>query len=588
MSIGKLKFQLYFGQEVSPVTDAQILIIDSDLGEPHIEGVISVDSSGKSSEIELYTYEKELSETPTPGLSPYKTYDAYIYSDTFDNVLIKNIEIFADTTSIQQVLMQPKRRSRDAINVIDVGEHGLLQSTEKVNDESGTNNQSSPFILKKPVIPENITVHLGSPSSNAQNVTVPFTDYIKNVASSEIYPTWPENAIRSNIIAQISFTLNRIYTEWYRSRGYNFDITNSTAYDHYFVNGRTIFENISRIVDEIFNEYISKQDFQEPLLAQYCNGTTVTCSGLSQWGTVDLANAGLSPYEILSRYYGNDIELRQTTLVDGVPTSYPGTPLKLGNNSEDVKTIQNQLNRIRKNYPAIPEISPVNGEFNTVTEQAVKKFQEIFNLTADGVVGKSTWYKLSQIYVGVKNLAELNSEGEKLPIPPKPPSYTLKKGSKGDAVKVLQYFLDCISLFFEEIPAIKIDGMFGTATENSVKSFQKRFNLEVDGIVGQATWKKLYEVYKAIEPYLFNTVAPKYPGYIISEGSRGEYVTMIQQWLSKISTKYASIPKVDVDGIFGPKTKNAVIAFQKQFSLSADGLVGNKTWDKLYSVYSTI
>lgn len=595
MAIGKLQFQLYFGQEAYPISNANIFIIDSISGIPVFDGVLTVDSSGKSEIIDLYTLDKEPSETPNTDVIPYTTYDAYIISETFRNVLIKNIEIFPGITSIQPVSMLPKGKAINEFDVVDITPHGLIKeneipnTNESINSTNSTTDSNNPttFLLKKPVIPTNITVHLGTPTSNSPNVTVPFTDYIKNVASSEIYPTWPENAIRANIYAQISFTLNRIYTEWYRSRGYNFDITNSTAYDHYFVNGRDIFENISRIVDDIFNDYISRIDFLEPLLAQYCNGTTVTCNGLSQWGTVSLANSGYYPFKILTYYYGDNIELRNAPVVDAIDDSYPGTPLKLGSRSDSVKTIQIQLNRIAKNYPAIP-ISPTDGYFNETTEKAVKTFQKIFNLSQDGIVGKGTWYKISQIYVGVKNLAELDSEGEKLPIEPTPPSYILKLGSKGDAVKVLQYFLNCIALFYDNIPPIKIDGIFGNATKNAVESFQQKFGLTVDGIVGKNTWRKLYEVYKTIEPYIIPAPSTPYPGYIIAEGSRGNDVKTIQTWLSAISKKYPFIPAVNVDGIFGPLTTASVIAFQAEFNLVPDGLVGKLTWDKLYSVYSNL
>lgn len=595
MAIGKLQFQLYFGQEAYPISNANIFIVDSISGIPIFDGLLTIDSSGKSEIINLYTLEKELSETPNTDVIPYTTYDAYIISETFRNVLIKNIEIFPDITSIQPVSLLPKGRSINEFDVVDITPHGLIKENEisntndPINSTNSITDSNSPttFLLKKPVIPTNITVHLGTPTSNAVNVTVPFTDYIKNVASSEIYPTWPENAIRANIYAQISFTLNRIYTEWYRSRGYNFDITNSTAYDHYFVNGRDIFENISRIVDDIFNDYISRTDFLEPLLAQYCNGTTVTCDGLSQWGTVSLANSGYYPFKILTYYYGDNIELRNAPVVDAIDNSYPGTPLKLGSSSDAVKTIQVQLNRIAKNYPAIP-ISQTDGYFNETTEKAVKTFQKIFNLSQDGIVGKGTWYKISQIYVGVKNLAELDSEGEKLPIEPTPPSYILKLGSKGDAVKVLQYFLNCIALFYDNIPPIKIDGIFGNSTKNAVEAFQQKFGLGVDGIVGKNTWRKLYEIYKTIEPYIISAPSTPYPGYIIAEGSRGNDFKTIQTWLSAISKKYPSIPAVNADGIFGPLTTASVIAFQAEFNLVPDGLVGKLTWDKLYTVYSNL
>ena len=225
-----------------------------------------------------------------------------------------------------------------------------------------------------PVIPQFITVHLGAPDEEALNVTVPFMDYVKNVASSEIYPTWPENSIRANIYAQISFALNRIYTEYYRSRGYDFDITNSTAFDQFFVDERNIFENISQTVSEIFDSYIRRQGFIEPLFAQYCNGTTVTCNGLSQWGTVDLANQGLTPYEILQFYYGNNIDIVTDVPVQNVTASLPPNPLRIGSVGDDVRQIQIRLNRISDNYPSIPKIYPTDGIFTTDTHSQIFQY----------------------------------------------------------------------------------------------------------------------------------------------------------------------------------------------------------------------
>ena len=262
-----------------------------------------------------------------------------------------------------------------------------------------------------PIVPEFITVHLGAPDSAAANVTVSFPDYIKNVASSEVYPTWPENAIRANIYAQISFALNRVYTEHYPSLGYDFDITNSTAYDQSFVNGREIFENISRIVDEIFNSYIRRENSVEPLFASYCNGTTVTCDGLSQWGSVSLAEQGLTPYDILKNYYGDNIELVTDAPIANIEPSLPAGPIKLGYYGNNVRFIQVRLNRISANYPSIPKIQPVDGIYGPETEAAVKEFQRIFNLTQDGIVGPATWYKIQFVFNSVKRLSEIQSEG---------------------------------------------------------------------------------------------------------------------------------------------------------------------------------
>ena len=295
-----------------------------------------------------------------------------------------------------------------------------------------------PNNIDTPVVPEYITVHLGLPDQPAENVRVPFVAYIKNVASSEIYPNWPESAIHANILAQISYAMNRIYTEYYRSRGYDFDITSTTQYDQKFILNRDIFENISQIVDHIFNDYVVKQGTVQPYFTQYCNGTTSTCPGLSQWGTVGLARQGLVPYEILQRFYGDDINIVFNAPVGNNEESYPGVALRLGSIVESVRVLQRELNRIGDNYPAIPRIPQISVYYDLPTENAVRAFQKIFNLTPDGVVGKATWYKIKLIYSGIKQLNELMSEG----ITPEdaerfyPPE--LKEGDSGTAVEQMQ------------------------------------------------------------------------------------------------------------------------------------------------------
>lgn len=312
----------------------------------------------------------------------------------------------------------------------------------------------------QPVIPESIRVHLGAPSSNAQNVTVPFVDYIKNAASSEIYPTWPENALRANIYAIITFALNRIYTEWYPSRGYDFDITNSTQYDQAYVPNREIFENINDIVNDIFDEYVVRNGSIQPLFTQFCNGTTSTCNGLSQWGTVSLAEQGLTPYEILQRFYGEDISILTDTPVASVGESYPGEPLRLGDDSNSVKIIQTELNRISDNYPAIPKIRLENGLFGVDTENAVRAFQEIFGLPESGSVDKATWYRIRRYYNGVKRLAELSAEGVTEDEASLPYLLELSAGMQGLNVRALQYYLDVIAYTNPELDMIPVTGVF--------------------------------------------------------------------------------------------------------------------------------
>lgn len=349
-----------------------------------------------------------------------------------------------------------------------------------------------------PYVPQNITVHLGPPSSNATNVTVPFVDYVKNVASSEIYPTWEESALRANILAIVSFALNRVYTEFYRSRGYDFDITNSTAYDQYFVNGRSYFENVSRIVDELFNDYLRRPNFVEPLAAKFCNGTTVTCEGLSQWGSQNLALQGYNSTQILRSYYGN-VEIVPNAPIRGITSSYPGTPLRVGSTGPNVVVLQVALNRISQNYPAIPKIPEVDGIFGSRTEASVRATQEIFGLTPDGIVGPATWYEIVRLYTAVTDLAELRSEGQQFYSVNWQPTNALQLGSSGDKVRQLQYMLSVLSSFITQIPPLQVDGIFGQQTATAVSAVQRWLGLPQTGQVDKQTWDEIYDQYSGIE-----------------------------------------------------------------------------------------
>ena len=349
-----------------------------------------------------------------------------------------------------------------------------------------------------PYVPENITVHLGSPSSSAPNVTVPFVDYVKNVASSEIYPTWRESALRANILAIVSFALNRVYTEFYRSRGYPFDITSSTAYDQFFVNGRSYFDNVSRIVDELFNDYLRRPGFVEPLAAKFCNGTTVTCEGLSQWGSQNLAQQGLNSTQILRNYYG-DVEIVSNAPVRGIQSSYPGYPLQSGSSGPEVVVIQTELNRIAQNYPAIPKIPEVDGIFGPRTEAAVRKFQEIFDLTVDGIVGRATWYELVRLYTAVTRLSELRSLGQQFYANSWEYQNALQQGDRGQGVRHLQCMLSVLSEFIPEIPEVEIDGIFGPATRNAVIAAQGYLGLPQTGAVDEESWDEIYDQFAGIE-----------------------------------------------------------------------------------------
>ncbi len=443
-------------------------------------------------------------------------------------------------------------------------------------------------------VPQSITVHLGAPSdTSASNVTVPFAQYIKNVASSEIFPTWPESAIRANIYAQITYALNRVFTEYYRAQGYDFDITNNTQYDQSYIQGRDIFENISQIVDEIFNDYIVREGTLEPIFAQYCNGTTTTCpGGLSQWGTVDLANQGYTPYDILTYYYGNDINLVTDAPIADITQSYPGTPLQLGSLSQAVTSLQLFLNRISRNYPAIPKIPYTDGFFDVPTEDAVKAFQRIFNLTPDGIVGKATWYRIYFIFTTVKRLSELDSEGIQLDQVSRQYKTELREGDEGESIQLLQYFLNMIAEFNDFIPAVSVDGIYGPNTARSVSAFQQSEGLPQTGVVNQATWDALYSRYTSViaglPPDFRGGAAAVYPGSALRRGMNGNNVRLLQTYLSKIADFNNSIPKVPVTGYFGTETESAVLAFQRAYGLLPRGIVGLRTWNAIADLYNDL
>ncbi len=443
-----------------------------------------------------------------------------------------------------------------------------------------------------PFIPETITVHLGDPDAAAENVTLSFADYISNVASSEIYPTWPESAIRANMYAQISFALNRVYTEFYRSRGYDFDITNSTAFDQSFVAGREFFENIGEIAYELLGNYVVRNGFVEPLFTQYCDGVEVSCSGLSQWGTVTLANEGLTPFEILQYYYGDDISIVRNAPVMSISSTAPEIPLRLGGASDEIRSIQLRLNRISDNFPSIPKIVIPDGVFSFDTENAVKRFQEVFSLTPDGIVGRATWYKIQAIYNAVKRLAALDSEGIKLSEVTQQYTRDLSLGDTGSEVSNVQYLIAYLAQFYDTIPSVDIDGDFGSATENAVRSVQRTFEFPITGTVDFATWDVMYRTYLGfIEtiPFKFTegNVLP-YPGIPLRRGSESDSVRVLQEYINYIATFYDEITPVSVTGFFGTQTEAAVTALQELFGLEATGTVAAPTWEAIADLYGDL
>ena len=494
MATGYLIIQARMAHDALPLSGVQIWVMDAQ--EKRIYHV-TTDESGETERIALETLDGSLSLDPDFSGTPFISYDVLAIANGFNTIHIVGIPILDGETAIQPLEFIPMREMQrtPTVTEIQIGVPAVSMTGRRYQEGPLTESR----VLRQVVIPNPITVHLGSPNASVTNVQVSFPDYVKNVASSEVYPTWPEASLRANIYAIITFALNRIFTEWYRSRGYSFDITNNTAYDQYFIHGRNIYESISLIVDEIFNEYVRRQGQTAPYFTSFCNGTTSTCAGLSQWGTVTLANQGLSPLQILRSYYPKDIEIAETNIITGVLSSYPGTALKTGSKGLDVQTIQTYLERIRRNYPAIPAITDETGIFGESTRAAVAKFQSIFNLSSDGVVGKATWNKLSYLYTSVARLAELDSEGTSLVIGTVPPSSVLRLGSSGQDVITLQYLLNVAAEFNSAIPAPAQDGNFGRETQQSVMAFQRAAGLDPDGMVGPLTWQALYNTYLGVD-----------------------------------------------------------------------------------------
>ena len=447
--------------------------------------------------------------------------------------------------------------------------------------------------MPNPVIPEQIVVHLGAPDSDAINVTESFPDYIKNVASSEIFPTWPEEAIKANVIAQISVALNRVYTEFYRSKGYNFDITNSPAYDQTYVYQRDIFSNVSEIVDEIFDSYIRRDGFIEPLFAEFCDGIEIQCNGLEQWGSVSLAEDGLDYFSILQNYYGDNIVLEQNVPVENVVASAPAVTLREGDTGRDVELIQRKLNRISANFPGIPKISPADGFYGPSTTAAVRKFQEVFNLDVDGLVGRATWNQIQFIYNAVKKLFTVNSEGLRVSDVTTRYTETLSEGSSGDGVLNIQYFLSYIALFVPTVVAAALDGSYGPATTNAVRSFQRTYGLEETGVVDRQTWDKIEDVYYSIVSqidfeFYSGRILP-FPGRVLREGIEGNDVRVLQEYLNYIANTYPEISKVNVDGVFGPSTAEQVRQFKEIFDIpGAPDRVNAPAWNSIANIYDDL
>ena len=588
MAAGILRIQSYAARQSAPVDGVTVTVSGSGFTTTFITG-----PSGGAADLEIDAPEEgySLDEGNTTVL-PYAVCDITAEKAGWRTVQIEGAQIFAGQVTLARLEMIPEVARAAPDGAVPPEEPVVIPTHPLFAGDGGSGPapgaQPAPRVLTAVVIPKTITVHLGRPNESARNVTVSFRDYIANVASSEVYPTWPEQALRANIHCQISLALNRIYTEWYPSRGYSFNITGSPGVDQAYVHGRTVFDVMVRLTDELFNTYLRKAGTVNPYYAEYCDGKTVSCPGLKQWGTVSLANEGRSALSILRYYYGSSIETARTSNIAAIPQSYPGSPLRQGASGTSVYTLQRQLNRIAKDYPAFGKLT-VDGAFGPAMAETVKKFQRQFGLTADGVVGRSTWYKISYIYVSVKDLAELTSEGETASGVLSDGAWggvTLRTGSRGAAVEQLQFWLNTLSQYVSSIPSVTVDGVYGSGTAAAVRAFQRRYGLTADGVTGRATWEAVYAQFVSIQSD--NGTPNAYPGAALRQGDKGQNVRLVQFWLKIARTVYTALNNLKVDGAFGAATKRAVQAFQRYFGLSADGVVGRATWNKLHEVYTDI
>ena len=575
-----------------PSTGELLLKIHNSQGDPIQNASIAVigdnraytgrtDSMGEA-RFTLPTPPKESGYDPSSPLRPYSVFSVRVTAEGYVPVTVLGEQIFPESITVQDIEMPTPEEfpeMSEKRTVIPEHERYIGGMTANPSVTAATYEPE----IRYPTVPETITVHLGTPNSGAENVTVPFIDYIKNVASSEIYPTWPDPSLRANIIAQVSLALNRIYTEWYRSQGYNFDITSSTAYDQAVVLDRGIFDNISDIVDELFTNYLARDGFVQPLFTEYCDGSSVTCAGMSQWGTVTLARRGYDPLRILQYYYGDDTFIAEAQVQESIPESFAGN-LRPGDTNASVATLQRRLDRIAINYPQIPFILKANGLYGDRTEASVRAFQRVFGLNQTGIVDRETWYRILYVYNAVKKLAELNSEGERIENDSFPRN--LSFGDRGTDVLRIQYYLLVISDALSDlsVPQPVITGIYDTATQNTVRGFQQYYGLPVTGNIDEQTWNAIVKYYYDLE----NTLSTdrKYPGYLIKNGSKGRNVIYIQNALNAIGGRIPGFTTIRVDGAFGNGTESAVRLFQTYYGLTPDGIVGEQTWNKLTQEYN--
>jgi len=537
-------------------------------------------------------------ENPNPSVTPFNLYRLDIRAYGYTSMAYEGIMIFDATTSILVIDLTPAVLGQEnAVNHISVESHKLY-NTETPQQVLEPGMEILPRILPDVTIPSNIRVHLGRRETPSQIVSVPFIDYIKNVTSHEIFDHWPEQTIIANVYCIVSLTLNRIFTEFYRKQGFNFDITSTTHLDQKYVHGGIIGSRISAVVDRIFNHYLAIIGHKEPFLALYNDGTTVNIPGrLSQWGSFFDGQAGMQAWQIIRKYYSQGLELRICDNFDGILESYPGRTLRQGDSGDAVRTMQLYLNGVLGFYTNVI-INPVNGVFGASTRNAVLVAQQAWGLPQTGEIDRRTWYEISRRFAIRRAIWEMHSQGIRIGIGTVPPTQIVRLGDPvnpgntaiSSLIVKLQFLLDFILMYYPQIPFVPQTGRFDQLTNTGVRAFQALFGLAVDGIVGPITWRTLYNVYWGImenapipQPPTQPppTEIPPFPGNL-SVGSSGANVRLVQEAINKIAPNHPGrLWILTVDGGFGNMTRDAIFTFQSIFGLPITGVVDQITWDRL-------
>jgi len=596
MGKGFLEIQTFTANGAVPVGNVSVTVSDEN-GQILYE--LQTDEMGIASQVALDAPDKWLIEDPNAQELRYNMYRVSARVPGYTAVDYDGVMIFDESTSILRVELDPVVIGQEnAIKHVYIGGHKLdnpVTPEQQVLD-AGEPEQAigiAPFILPEVTIPNFIRVHLGRmENTSAATVSVPFINYIKNVTSHEIFDEWPEQAIMANVYCIVSLTLNRVYTEFYRKKGFSFDITSETYTDQKYVHNGIIGARISAIVDRIFNQYLAVVGHKEPFLSLYNDGVQVNIAGrLSQWGSFfDARDRGMNAWQIIKKYYSQNLELRTVERFGGVLESFPGYTLTLGTRGDAVRAMQLFLNRILGRYTDII-INPADGVFGEKTRTSVMAFQQVYNLPQTGEIDRRTWYEISRIYAVEKGLWEMYSEGQRMGIGKTPHTKVTRQGDVGPLVTELQFLLDFIAMYHSEIPFVAQTSRFDALTAEGVKAFQRLFGLTADGVVGATTWRLLYDVYWGIMenatpptppgPNPPPSEIPAFPGTALRVGSTGASVRLVQEAINKLAEVTPGMWRIAADGVFGNGTRDAVMAFQRIFGLTVDGIVGPNTWRRL-------